>query len=116
MQFAQQNGVPIVPVMMQDNWRATEWLGLLTAGSLWTPLHDASTMQENLPRLVEQISKVCGTNRKSRYVYNYKLLGMCKSQSYKVQCSVYGTFYKCNIKRKLQDAVPVNGCDHALLL
>eukprot|EP01048_Picozoa_sp_COSAG05_P011210 COSAG05_NODE_1042_length_6066_cov_2.922742_2_plen_1109_part_00 len=50
-----------MPVMMQDNWRATEWLGLLTAGSLWTPLHDASTMQENLPRLVEQIKAAVPT-------------------------------------------------------
>ena len=35
VQFAQQNSVPIVPVMMQENWRPSEWLGLITAGLLW---------------------------------------------------------------------------------
>eukprot|EP01052_Picozoa_sp_SAG31_P083728 SAG31_NODE_43926_length_265_cov_0.614458_2_plen_48_part_01 len=40
LKFAKQTGVPIVPVMMTDpaQWQATGWLGVLTAGLLWTPL------------------------------------------------------------------------------
>jgi hypothetical protein len=38
LKFAQQSGVPIVPVMLQADWRASDWLGIITAGALWTPL------------------------------------------------------------------------------
>lgn len=55
LKYAKQRHVPIVTVHMQDKFRATEWLGILTAGMLWTPLHDPSTMQENLQGLIEQI-------------------------------------------------------------
>ena len=50
LKFAKQSGVPIVPVMLEDpanGWRATGWLGILTAGALWTPLHDDDKFQEN---------------------------------------------------------------------
>ena len=36
--FAKQTGIPIIPVLMQKDWRAGGWLGLLTAGALWTDL------------------------------------------------------------------------------
>ena len=33
--------------LMQGNgWRASEWLGVITAGALWTPLHEEVTMQQ----------------------------------------------------------------------
>ena len=41
LKFAQQSGVPIVPVMMEapdssgQSWQAGSWLGVITAGSLW---------------------------------------------------------------------------------
>ena len=38
-------------------WRATEWLGIVTAGSLWTPLYDEAKMQKNLESLVQQIKR-----------------------------------------------------------
>ena len=31
--------------------------GLLTAGSLWTPLHDETTFEENIDNLIVQITK-----------------------------------------------------------
>ena len=34
LKFAKQQGIPIVPVMLERGWRASGWLGLLTAGSL----------------------------------------------------------------------------------
>ena len=36
MKFAKQENVPIIPVYVQDGgWKASGWLGLLTAGQLW---------------------------------------------------------------------------------
>ncbi len=55
LQYAQQRNIPIVPVMITAKWRPSEWLGLLTAGKLWTPLHDQSQLQDNLAGLIQQI-------------------------------------------------------------
>ena len=55
LKYAKQKKIPIIPALMQGNgWRASEWLGVLTAGALWTPLYDASTMQQNLQSLIDQ--------------------------------------------------------------
>ena len=35
--------------------RASEWLGIITAGSLWTPMHDESMKSQNLQAVVDQI-------------------------------------------------------------
>ena len=38
LQYAKQKKIPIIPVYIQGRgWRPSEWLALLTAGSLWTP-------------------------------------------------------------------------------
>ena len=55
MKYAQQRKIPIVPVMITPKWRPSEWLGILTAGKLWTPLYDQSQLQDNLPGLIQQI-------------------------------------------------------------
>ena len=36
LKFAKQSGLPIVPVMVADDpkWKASGWLGIVTAGSL----------------------------------------------------------------------------------
>lgn len=39
LKFAQQSGVPIVPVMMQPDWKASGWLGIITAGTLYVQMH-----------------------------------------------------------------------------
>jgi len=49
--------VPIVPVMAQANYSAGSWLGILTAGSLWTPLFDEVSFDDNLQLLIRQVYK-----------------------------------------------------------
>ena len=41
LNYADDSGKPIVPVMAQPGFRATGWLGALTAGLLWHPLDDS---------------------------------------------------------------------------
>eukprot|EP01046_Picozoa_sp_COSAG06_P043972 COSAG06_NODE_5849_length_3246_cov_5.579600_1_plen_1082_part_11 len=61
LQFAKQSGVEIIPVMMEGSgWRASGWLGLLTAGSLWTRMSDESSFEENVSQVHSQIQKVVG--------------------------------------------------------
>ena len=55
--FARQSGVPILPVMVEaGGWRATGWLGLLTAGSLWVRMSDETAFDENVHQLYSQIT------------------------------------------------------------
>lgn len=35
LNYADSREVVIVPVMLANNWEASEWLGLITAGLLW---------------------------------------------------------------------------------
>ena len=60
LKFAQQTGVPLVPVMVQSNYSASGWLGILTAGALWTPLFDPAAFEEGVELLVRQIHKAVG--------------------------------------------------------
>ena len=63
LKFAQQSGVDIVPVMMEGGgWKASGWLGLVTAGALWTPLHEAANFEENVRQLHGQVLKSIGGN------------------------------------------------------
>ena len=39
LKFAQQSGMAIVPCMMQDNWKASGWLGIICAGKKWQVWH-----------------------------------------------------------------------------
>lgn len=55
LKFTAQTGVPIAPVMMEPGFTPTGWLGLLTAGNLWTPLHDPASFEENVESLLRQI-------------------------------------------------------------
>jgi hypothetical protein len=59
LKFARQSGVPIVPAMLEPPpWRATGWLGLVTAGALWTPLHGTEGVSEGaVHKLLGQIEK-----------------------------------------------------------
>ena len=54
LKFAQQSGVPIIPVMMQEHFTAKGWLGILTSGSVWTPMYDASTVPDGIDKLIAQ--------------------------------------------------------------
>ena len=44
--------------MEGDGWRASGWLGLLTAGALWTRLHDDSTFDDNVQAVHGQIQQM----------------------------------------------------------
>jgi len=54
LKFAKQCGVPLVPIMMESNWRATGWLGIVLAGALWCPLQEQS-FDADIDKLVSQI-------------------------------------------------------------
>jgi hypothetical protein len=58
--YAKQMGIEIVPVLMQGQWKATGWLGLLTAGALWIPLHDESSFDTNVKSLQAQVQMLVG--------------------------------------------------------
>ena len=61
LKFAKQSGVEMIPVMMEGGgWRPSGWLGLITAGSLWTRLSDASAFEENVRQLHGQIQQAVG--------------------------------------------------------
>ena len=48
LKFAQQSGVPIIPVMMQADFVAKGWLAILTAGAIWTPMYDNASVGNKL--------------------------------------------------------------------
>ena len=54
LKFAQQSGVPIIPVMMEPNFSAKGWLGILTSGSIWTPMYDNSSVSDGIDKLITQ--------------------------------------------------------------
>ena len=52
LKFAQQSGVPIIPVMMQPNFTPKQWLGILTAGSIWTPMYDSASVVDGVDKVI----------------------------------------------------------------
>ena len=49
LQFAKQSGVPIIPGLVEANgYKASGWLGVVTAGLLWVPLYDVKAGIEQL--------------------------------------------------------------------
>jgi hypothetical protein len=55
LKFAQQSGVPIIPVMMQADFTAKKWLGILTAGSIWIAMHEPSALEAGIDSLIAQM-------------------------------------------------------------
>lgn len=58
LKFAQQSGVPIIPVMMAPNFSAKGWLAILTAGTIWTPMHESTSLHDGIDQLVAQVRHV----------------------------------------------------------
>jgi hypothetical protein len=75
LKFAQQLGVPIIPIMMQPNFTAKGWLGILTAGSIWTPMHESASVVAGIDNLIVQAQHV--------------VPGMSHDEDGSVQCSVF---------------------------
>ena len=61
LQFAKQSGVPVVPVKFAADYSASGWLGIITAGSLWVPLHDNKDFALGISQLVQQIELAAPT-------------------------------------------------------
>ena len=64
--FAAQNGLPFVCVMVDPDpaWRASGWLGIVTAGCLWLNLDDEgspSSFDASIDRVVSQIKQLVAT-------------------------------------------------------
>lgn len=55
LQFAQQSGVPILPLMMTHDYTPSGWLGIITAGAIWIPLHDGASFLEGVGKLHSQL-------------------------------------------------------------
>ena len=45
-------------MMEGGSWRAGGWLGILTAGSLWTRLHEESSFEDDIRQL--QVGQASG--------------------------------------------------------
>ena len=58
LKFAQQSGVPIIPVMMQKDYAAGGWLGIISAGKKWTPLYDDATFEDGIGAIITEIRHV----------------------------------------------------------
>lgn len=51
----------IVPVMAQTDYRATSWLGLVTAGLLWMDFRNPDHLSTSIKSLLKEVSATCGT-------------------------------------------------------
>ena len=59
--FLEQFFLRTLSTMCVHTGRASEWLGIITAGSLWTPMHDESMKSQNLQAVVDQIKATVPT-------------------------------------------------------
>ncbi|XP_039654392.1 uncharacterized protein LOC120557822 [Perca fluviatilis] len=64
LNYADSREVPVVPVMLANDWEASEWLGLITAGLLWVDFRNAENDEEHfemrLRSLEEEIMFIAG--------------------------------------------------------
>lgn len=47
-----------MPVVMEAGYTARGWLGIITAGALWVPLHEARSFDAGIDQLMQQIRHV----------------------------------------------------------
>jgi hypothetical protein len=58
LKFAASQQIPIVPVVLESGWRASAWLGIVTAGALWVPIHDGGSFEKDIDSLFGQLEKL----------------------------------------------------------
>ena len=57
LKFAQQSGVPIIPVLMEKGYFAKGWLGILTAGSIWIEMFESQAVPDGVDKLIGQLQQ-----------------------------------------------------------
>jgi hypothetical protein len=57
LKYSKQMSVPIIPVIMEESWKAGGWLGICTAGLLWTPLYDDTMFANHIGSVCDRVSK-----------------------------------------------------------
>ncbi|XP_070846648.1 uncharacterized protein [Chaetodon trifascialis] len=57
LNYADTREVIIVPVMLANNWEASEWLGLITAGLLWLDFRNAEKDDEHFEMCLSSLEE-----------------------------------------------------------
>ncbi|XP_029950923.1 uncharacterized protein LOC115390988 isoform X2 [Salarias fasciatus] len=57
LSYADTREVVVVPLMVTDNWEASEWLGLVTAGLLWVDFRNAEENEEQFDLCVRSLEE-----------------------------------------------------------
>ncbi|XP_018558737.1 uncharacterized protein LOC108901666 [Lates calcarifer] len=57
LNYADSREVIIVPVMVEKNWDASEWLGLITAGLLWVDFRNAENDEEHFEMCLRSLEE-----------------------------------------------------------
>lgn len=58
LNYADSQNVDIVPVMAQKDWKATQWLGIITAGLLWMDFRPGSEFEKSMTSLTKELMHV----------------------------------------------------------
>ncbi|XP_019130430.1 uncharacterized protein LOC109142154 [Larimichthys crocea] len=57
LNYADTREVIMVPVMLANNWEASEWLGLITAGLLWVDFRNAGNDEEHFELCIRSLEE-----------------------------------------------------------
>ncbi|XP_065054664.1 uncharacterized protein LOC135683358 isoform X2 [Rhopilema esculentum] len=55
LNYADSQNVDIVPIMAQKDWKATAWLGIITAGMLWMDFRPDADLAKSISSLTKEI-------------------------------------------------------------
>lgn len=61
LSYGDQCDKAIVPCMAQQSFKASGWLGLITAGMLWMDFRNANNIDKSIESLVKEITATCGS-------------------------------------------------------
>lgn len=60
LNYADACALPMIPVMAQANWKQSGWLGVMTAGALWTDFTNPSNFSDSINNLLNEIREAAG--------------------------------------------------------
>ena len=55
LSYADEAGIPIVPVKAQNGYSQSGWLGVICAGAVWTRITNVNDLEKNLDNLIGQL-------------------------------------------------------------